>query len=315
MPCTKKPAVALSSEQRRLVRENIGLVGVHLRRYVPRSLQSVGGQDRYDLFQEGCLGLVEAASTFRPERGIAFAAYALPRIHHAVSLALKRRNPQGPLATRRSAGNSDRHDPASGPRTVSLSRRLENSLPNRRSNPNVPAGETLGDRIGGKIQRAASLAREKVAAARAIRADRCRLVDILLEERILIPEETSRRPLRQIARDTGSSFARVVQTDDRLREGIRVILDADPEFQSLRKLARCAAQGPDQTVSDSIDRLLARTGAAEIVRRFRSAGAEFRDRLFTELLRGKSADLESFLRWAASALPAESRERLFRDST
>ncbi len=78
----------LTEQQRCLVRENIGLVAVHLRRYV-RNL-SVPRHDREweDLFQEGCLGLIKAAVAFRQERGIPFAAFALPRIHNAVSRAL-----------------------------------------------------------------------------------------------------------------------------------------------------------------------------------------------------------------------------------
>ena len=75
---TKQPAAPLTDEQRRLVRKNIGLVAVHLRRYV-RNLE-VPRSDREweDLFQEGCLALIRAALTFRTERGIPFAAFALP---------------------------------------------------------------------------------------------------------------------------------------------------------------------------------------------------------------------------------------------
>lgn len=40
-----------------------------------------------DLFQEGCLGLLDAAKTFDPARGVPFKAYARKRIRWAVSKA------------------------------------------------------------------------------------------------------------------------------------------------------------------------------------------------------------------------------------
>ncbi|MCH9002296.1 MAG: hypothetical protein IIC02_06955, partial [Planctomycetes bacterium] len=81
----------LSDTQRKLVSENIGLVAVHLRRHVANLAEPRRDREWDDLFQEGCLGLAAAAERFRPERGIPFAAFALPRIHNAVSKALQRR--------------------------------------------------------------------------------------------------------------------------------------------------------------------------------------------------------------------------------
>jgi RNA polymerase sigma factor (sigma-70 family) len=40
-----------------------------------------------DLFQEGCIGLVDAARTFDPSRGVPFKAYARKRIRWAISKA------------------------------------------------------------------------------------------------------------------------------------------------------------------------------------------------------------------------------------
>src|SRR3990172_4876630 len=79
---------ALTDEQRRLVRDNVGLVAVHLRRNVANLIHPKREREWEDLFQEGCLGLIRAATAFRAERGIPFAAFALPRIHNAVSRAL-----------------------------------------------------------------------------------------------------------------------------------------------------------------------------------------------------------------------------------
>ena len=79
----------LTDQQRRIVNENIGLVAVHLRRYVTNLSQPRRDREWEDLFQEGCLGLIDAATRFRAERGIPFVAFALPRIHNAVSKALQ----------------------------------------------------------------------------------------------------------------------------------------------------------------------------------------------------------------------------------
>lgn len=84
----ERERVPLTDEQQRLVRENIGLVSVHLRRYVGNLAFPRRDREWDDLFQEGCLGLIQAAVAFRQERGIPFAAFALARIHNAVSRAL-----------------------------------------------------------------------------------------------------------------------------------------------------------------------------------------------------------------------------------
>ena len=78
---------ALTETQRRLVARNLGLVGLHLRRNVSNLAAPRRDREWDDLFQEGCLGLIQAAILFREDRGIAFAAFALPRIRNAVSRA------------------------------------------------------------------------------------------------------------------------------------------------------------------------------------------------------------------------------------
>ena len=82
-------STTLTDEQRRLVRDNVGLVAVHLRRNVVNLLHPKWEREWDDLFQEGCLGLIRAATAYRAERGIPFAAFALPRIHNAVSRAIQ----------------------------------------------------------------------------------------------------------------------------------------------------------------------------------------------------------------------------------
>lgn len=81
----------LSDAQRRLVADNCGLVAVHLRRHVFNLREPRRDREWEDLFQEGCIGLLRAAVRFDENAGIPFAAFALPRIHQAVSLAIQER--------------------------------------------------------------------------------------------------------------------------------------------------------------------------------------------------------------------------------
>lgn len=55
-------------KQRCLVRDNMGLVAVHLRRNVV-NLHPKWEREWDELFQEGYLGLIRAATAFRAERG------------------------------------------------------------------------------------------------------------------------------------------------------------------------------------------------------------------------------------------------------
>ena len=85
------PAAALpvlTPEQQSLVSANIGLVGVHLRNRVPTPRQPTRQREYEDLFQEGCVALARAASSYDASQHGSFAAYALPRIRGAIHAAL-----------------------------------------------------------------------------------------------------------------------------------------------------------------------------------------------------------------------------------
>jgi RNA polymerase sigma factor for flagellar operon FliA len=66
-------------ERNRLVLEHIPL----LRHIVGRMLVP-GGLDRDDLYGFGMLGLIAAADSFEPERGLKFSTYAYPKIRGAI---------------------------------------------------------------------------------------------------------------------------------------------------------------------------------------------------------------------------------------
>lgn len=72
----------LSSEQQKLVEDNVKLVSFYLKfRNIPWD---------EDLFQAGCVGLCKAAAGYDPSKGASFATYALRCIMSAVSCEFPR---------------------------------------------------------------------------------------------------------------------------------------------------------------------------------------------------------------------------------
>lgn len=73
----------MTTEQEKLVEENLRLVGYTIRKYYPKDLP-IG--DRDDVWQIGCMGLCKAAMTYEPAKGFTFATYAVKcirtEIHH-----------------------------------------------------------------------------------------------------------------------------------------------------------------------------------------------------------------------------------------
>lgn len=71
---------------RDLVENNIGLVGHVVNSFAPRNKQ-----EDEDYYGQGCLGLVKAARTFKPENGVQFASYAVICIKNEIRLFLRTR--------------------------------------------------------------------------------------------------------------------------------------------------------------------------------------------------------------------------------
>ncbi len=309
--------------QCRLVRENMGLVAVHLRRYVANLATPRRDREWDDLFQEGCLGLIEAARTFREERGIPFAAYALPRIHNAVSKALhgkfatvrvpaQRAKPRNEGESAEKPGNPERR-----PTVCSLSDERAGGVADRRHrNLDGEGGETIGDRVRRKYDDAVALARDALSKGASTRGDRDKLVRILAEERFLVPSEESRRALRQIARDTRSSYARVAQYEKQLGGAIRRTLEADPEFVELQRRARADPDGGEVPIDEELETGLVVAGAEEFARRFVRADSGNRAKMLHAVLStsGSEIDIENMVRTHFARLPAAARAGLLRQT-
>jgi RNA polymerase sigma factor (sigma-70 family) len=294
--------IRLSVEQQARVASNLGLVALHIR----RNVRNLGGRrcdrDYDDLFQEGVMGLMAAARSFDPARGIPFAAFALPRIHTAVSTALyeneslvrrprrrKRKRKGAPVGAAGDSEHSSSPSTASGasdpgepkddrPRVGGL----EIDPPARTVHADDP-GMTLGDRIREKYDRALELASRRSLRRRGMRADRARLVQLIVDERLTVAEESERRALRQIARDTQSSYSRVLQCEQRLHAELRRVLAGDLEFRRLRAAARCSREGHHTALDGDMQRELVGLAAEEFWRKLNLHSPRARRDILAEL--------------------------------
>src|SRR5436853_6272841 len=73
-----------------MVRENAGLVGALVSRTLRLFPRLPSGYEREDLQSLGYMGLLRAAQTFDPERGVAFSTYAYRCIETTIAGALRR---------------------------------------------------------------------------------------------------------------------------------------------------------------------------------------------------------------------------------
>jgi len=323
----EKPSGMLTDEQRRLVRDNVGLVAVHLRRNVVNHCNPKWEREWDELFQEGCLGLIRAAIGFRAKRGIPFAAFALPRIHNAVSRAIltkfstiyvpPKRTPQRRPRLQHADASSIgvvRDEEARTPKAFALSGDLADRAAHRQHPGAPPAAccSTVGERLREKYERAVKEAAQAVSGRASTRGDREQLVQALVEERFLVPEESSRRPLRSIARDTRSSSGRVDDCVKQLHEEIHRTLEADPEFRALQKLSKTDPVGGQLSIDENLERRLAGITAAEFARRFAAAQGEERASMLQGLLELLPGYLEEIVQSRIATLPADARERLLR---
>lgn len=292
---------ALSRERQALVRENLGLVHLHLNHAAAQWNLNWTDEERLDLVQEGCLGLIRAAQDFRPEGAMPFAAFALPRIHKAVSRALSLQKPDGPARAAIRAAIE-----------VATQRK-------RRVTPDDPlealghwhgtGGDTIGVRLREKYDRAVRRGVEEMLNEVDHELHR-KAVRVLAEERHLVADLHARKPFRAIAAQAGLPYPRITQYDRQLRAAVTRILSLDPEFAELQRMARTRTDGIDARADEALDARLARLGAAEIIQRVVNAPADRRGQAMTRLFDNPQPALLEAIRRELETLPAERREEL-----
>ncbi len=231
----------------------------HLRRHVQCPSRPTRSREKDDLYQAGCLGLIEAAKLYDRDRGISFSAFALRRIHHAVSRTAYEGFSTVKVPMRKQMEQHKQKAPASAPvpvAAVPVVHSLEDDPPTRRPEARSdPSGDgTIAARLRQKYISAVERARQVARAGRSRRGDRSLLVDRVVEDRLMIPDDEHKTPLRQIARETESSYARVADCEKRLVAEIARLLESDRECRRLRARARDSDHGMatrlDETSSD-----------------------------------------------------------------
>ncbi len=240
---------SLNKEQAQLVEEHLHLVRGHLRRHVSCPRHPTRSRERDDLYQAGCLGLIEAARLYDGDGGITFSAFALRRIHHAVSRTAYEgfSTVKVPMRKQMEQHKQEAPAPPMAPPTapVPVVHSLEHDPPTRA--PDVrsdPSGDgTIAARLRQKYISAVERARQVARVGRSRRGDRSLLVDRVVDDRLMIPDDEHKTALRQIARETDSSYARVADCEKRLVAEIARLLERDREFQRLRARARDSDHG------------------------------------------------------------------------
>ena len=304
----------LTTKQRALVEANLGLVGLHIRRNVRNTAACCCDRDYEDLFQEGCCGLMQAARSFDPGRGIRFPAYALPRIHTAVSTALYEnasliRVPRQ-RHRRRAQEAREKDGVRRGPKVFPLEDDPMDRR-NRRAEP-VRGQRTVGERLRDKYEAAVEVAACGRGWRKARRADRAELVSRLVEYRLRVPDPEDRTAIREIARATGSSFSRVLQCERRLKEGVRRALVGDLEFQRLLKLSREAKEGQDHIIDAQTAEELRQLAGEGFWRRLSTLGQQTQTRLFTRLLHEGQGGLGASVQALFALLPQGKADEMSR---
>ena len=196
---------SLNKEQAQLVEEHLHLVQGHLRRHVQCPSRPTRSRERDDLYQAGCLGLIEAARLFDRDRGIPFSAFALRRIHHAVSRTAYEGFSTVKVPMRKQMEQHKQGAPM--PVVHSLEHDPPTRQPEARSDPSGDG--TIASRLRQKYILAVERARQVARVGRSRRGDRGLLVDRVVDDRLMIPDDEHKTALRQIARETESSYARV----------------------------------------------------------------------------------------------------------
>ena len=306
MQCNNHGA-RLTDRQQRLVAENLGLVGVQLKRHTSLGPTPMRDREWDDLFQEGCLGLIAASRSYSPDTGIPFPAYALPRIHSAVSRALRGgfATVRQPLYPRR---ENRRVDPASSARTATL----EFEPQDRRPNQHDHNGPSVGGRIRTRYVQLVRQASARMKQARPARADRAAIVDRVVEQRLLVPDPDERTSLRAIARQSGSSYARIAQCERRMLEEVRAEFDNDAEIHHLREAARRSPDGMNTIIDADLARELDQVRVNAFVAHLDRSPPEHRGALLLNLIQASGSPLEDIVRSSLASMSPE-RQTSFLD--
>lgn len=258
----------LTEPQQQLVEDHLGLVAMHLRNRVPTPRLPHRQREYDDLYQEGCLALLEAALRYRATRDGAFVPYALLRIRRSIHDALLDQFSvvKVPVRAMKQAMRKDSHVQWAPLPTVSLPDRPLRSPTAR--DPSAPQGPCLRHLLREQFERAVYRAIKYLHTLEWRHRNPCDVMERLARERLLIAREAERTPLRRIARDHSVSSSRAVAYEKQLLSAVESELSRDPQFALLMRFAGDDAAAWDARLDESQVRQVREAKTKEFEKRF-----------------------------------------------
>jgi RNA polymerase sigma factor (sigma-70 family) len=249
------PLQVLSDHQRGVVEEHLDLVEQTLRRH-RHLIRRHDGREANELFQEGCLALIDAVRNHDANQHGQFSPYAIARIHFAISRyvhenAAPVRVPFITQRRRRSKGL-----PACANAQTGLPLRIVQRLgdaaippPRRALESENPNPMRLGDLIGERVERAMQQVVDEMK-----RAPRCapgtrEVIERCAQERWRIPEPEAKTSIRKLAKALDCSIGRITHCEERFRRRMGNALTNDAAYLALRDEARRGERGFDEILT------------------------------------------------------------------
>ncbi|MHC4444577.1 MAG: sigma-70 family RNA polymerase sigma factor [Planctomycetota bacterium] len=281
----------MTPDQKKLVSKHIGLVGLHIRNNVPTTFEPKRKREYHDLFQEGCLALIKAATRYDEKKDGDFVAYALPRIRGTVHQAIHDkfsliRVPFRVMLNLRQTRNDGVLDPLRRP-ILSLNKDIPIEVP-LESNFDQK-NETVKHMIRRRFEWAVNKALIETKSLKRRRPDFAQIMHRIANERLLISREGHKTAQRRIAHNYGLPCSRASLYERRFFERIKQIFQNDAQIHMLVRFARQERDGFNAILDDQQYRQLSQVQIDQFTSRFERMGKSQRAEVLYSLIE-RSAD-------------------------
>jgi len=191
------------------------------------------------------------------------------------------------------------------PKVVSLEFDPDNRSAASRHDPDLSFAETVRSRLRACYESAVHGAAIKLGPSISACRESPNLVRRLVDDRMLVPSEEHRVPLRRIADETGSSYNRTLNVERRMRAHVRQTLQSDPEFTQLLWQARNSIAGLDQEIDDRLAGVLKSERSKGCAGLIASAEPEARAQMLIELMESAGEGVVQWIERLVERCPEE----------